>query len=244
MSEALVIPDFQNAYDIPIEDIDVSDPMMFKANAFWPYFERMRKEDPVHYCAHSPFGPFWSITKFNDIMEIEKNHEVFSSETGGITIFERMADFKTSSFIQMDPPKHDVQRKSVTGVVAPSNLSLMEPIIRERAGKILDELPIGEEFNWVDRVSIELTTQMLATLFDFPFEDRRKLTYWSDMATSSAVNGGTTPEDERRAALLECLEVFTGLWNERVNQAPGNDLISMLAHNPETQNMDPMEYLG
>jgi cytochrome P450 len=138
MSEAVVTPDFQNAYDIPIEDIDVSDPMMFKANAFWPYFERMRKEDPVHYCEHSPFGPFWSITKFNDIMEIEKNHEVFSSETGGITIFERMADFKTSSFIQMDPPKHDVQRKSVTGVVAPSNLSLMEPIIRERAGKILD----------------------------------------------------------------------------------------------------------
>lgn len=244
MSEAAAIPDFQNAYDMPIEDIDVSDPMMFKANAFWPYFERMRKEDPVHYCANSPFGPFWSITKFNDIMEVEKNHEVFSSETGGITIFERMDDFKTSSFIQMDPPKHDVQRKSVTGVVAPSNLSLMEHIIRERAGKILDELPIGEEFNWVDRVSIELTTQMLATLFDFPFEDRRKLTYWSDMATSSAVNGGTTPEDVRRAALMECLEVFTGLWNERVNLPPGNDLISMLAHNPETQNMDPMEYLG
>ncbi|MCB1644061.1 MAG: cytochrome P450 [Pseudomonadales bacterium] len=243
MSEAISQSEFPDPWTMPLEDINVGDPMLFKANAFWPYFERLRKEDPVHYCKNSQFGPYWSVTKFNDIMEVEKNHEVYSSEVGGITIAERVADFKTSSFIQMDPPKHDVQRKTVTGVVAPSNLALLQPIIRERAGKILDELPIGETFNWVDRVSI-LTTQMLATLFDFPFEERRKLTYWSDMATSSENAGGTTPEAERQAALLECLEVFTGLWNERVNKAPGNDLISMMAHGKDTQNMDPMEYLG
>jgi cytochrome P450 len=244
MSEAISTSEFPDPYTIPLEDIDVGDPMLFKADAIGPYFERLRKEAPVHYCKNGQFGPYWSITKFDDIMEVEKNHEVFSSEVGGITIFERMSDFKTSSFIQMDPPKHDLQRKTVTGVVAPRNLSLLDPIIRERAGKILDELPIGEAFNWVDRVSIELTTQMLATLFDFPFEDRRKLTYWSDVATSSEANGGTTPEEERRRALMECLDVFTGLWNERVKKEPGNDLISMLAHGKDTQNMDPMEYLG
>jgi cytochrome P450 len=245
MSEAISTPEFPDPYSIPLEDLDVGDPMLFKADAIWPYFERLRKEAPVHYCKNGQFGPYWSITKFDDIMEVEKNHEVFSSEVGGITIFERMSDFKTSSFIQMDPPKHDLQRKTVTGVVAPRNLSTLEPIIRERAAKILDELPIGEAFDWVDRVSIELTTQMLATLFDFPFEDRRKLTYWSDVATSSAANGGTTPEEERRRALMECLDVFTDLWNERVkDKVPGNDLISMMAHGDDTQNMDPMEYLG
>ncbi len=244
MKEAMKVGEFPDPYTMPLEDIDVSSPMLFKADAFWPYFERLRNEDPVHYCKNSPFGPYWSITKFNDIMEIEKNHDVFSSEVGGITIFERMDDFKTSSFIQMDPPKHDAQRMTVTGVVAPTNLALLEPIIRERAAKILDELPIGETFNWVEKVSIELTCQMLATLFDFPFEERHKLAYWSDMATSSEVNGGTTPEAQRRESLLECLEVFTGLWNERINKKPGNDLISMLAHNKDTQDMDPMEYLG
>ncbi|MBT4617659.1 MAG: cytochrome P450, partial [Gammaproteobacteria bacterium] len=121
MSEAISTPEFADPYTLPLDELDVSNPMLFKANAFWPYFERMRDEDPVNYCKNSPFGPYWSITKFDDIMEIEKNHEVFSSETGGISIFERMADFKTSSFIQMDPPKHDVQRKTVTGVVAPTN---------------------------------------------------------------------------------------------------------------------------
>jgi cytochrome P450 len=139
-----------------------------------------------------------------------------------------------------------VQRKAVVGVVAPRNLARLESLIRQRAATILDSLPIGERFNWVDRVSIELTTQMLATLFDFPFEDRRKLTYWSDMATSSETAGGPTPESARRAALLECLEVMTGLWNERVGRDPGEatDLITMMANNPDTQNMDPMEYLG
>lgn len=232
-------------WSVPLDKIDVSIPALFQNDVHWGWFERLRKEDPVHFCQESQFGPYWSITKFNDIMHVEQHHEIFSSE-GGITIAERPADFQTPNFISMDPPKHDVQRRTVTGVVAPPNLAKLEPIIRQRAGNILDSLPRNEVFNWVDLVSIELTTQMLATLFDFPFEDRRKLTYWSDMATSAEFAGGTTPEPVRRAALMECLEVFTELWNERINQDPGDDmdLISMMAHNPETQNMDPMEYLG
>jgi cytochrome P450 len=147
-------------------------------------------------------------------------------------------------FIAMDQPKHDVQRKTVQGVVSPRNLMNLEPLIRERAGKILDELPVGEAFNWVDKVSIELTAQMLATLFDFPFEDRRKLTRWSDVATAGPGMGIIDSEEQRRAELIECLESFTQLWNDRVNSEPGNDLISMLAHGESTKNMPPMEYLG
>ncbi len=169
-----------------LEDIDVSRPERFRDDNWQDWFARLRKEDPVHYCKDSVNGAYWSVTNHADIKAVDTNHEVFSSEAGGIAIVDPLEGEKgIENFIAMDPPRHDdVQRKSVTGVVAPSNLSLMEHIIRERAGKILDELPIGEEFNWVDRVSIELTTQMLATLFDFPFEDRRKLTYWSDITTN------------------------------------------------------------
>ncbi|MDA0977276.1 MAG: cytochrome P450 [Proteobacteria bacterium] len=243
MSEAVQIG--PNPYEMPLEDINVSQASLFQTNSHWQYFERLRREDPVHYFNDPLFGPYWSITRFNDIMDIEKNVQQFSSE-GGITLADRDESFKTVNFISLDPPRHDVQRKAVTGVVAPTNLAKLEPIIRERAARILDGLPVGEPFNWVDLVSIELTTQMLATLFDFPFEDRRKLTYWSDMATSGARAGGPTPEPVRQAALLECLEVFTGLWNERVNRDPADhfDLITMLANNPDTRNMDPMEYLG
>jgi cytochrome P450 len=242
LDQAMNLADLDPA-SVPLEFIDVSQPSLYQTDTHGAYFKRLRAEDPVHYCADGAFGPYWSITRFHDIMEIEKNHQVFSS-ADGIVITDRPADFQTTNFIGMDPPKHDVQRKTVQGVVAPSNLANLESTIRQRAATILDSLPIGETFNWVDLVSIELTTQMLATLFDFPFDERRKLTYWSDMATSSELQGGPTPEKVRQAALLECLEYFTRLRNERIKQPPRFDLISMLAHGEDTRDMDPMEFLG
>jgi cytochrome P450 len=245
MAEAVTEkPDLLTAdpYSVPLDAIDVSQAALFEQNKFWPYFERLRAEDPVHYCPDSMFGPYWSVTKFDDIVYVEKNHELFSSAPG-ITLADRQEDFQTVNFIAMDRPKHDDQRKAVQGVVAPRNLAEMQGLIRQRAADILDSLPLNETFNWVDLVSIELTTQMLATIFDFPFEDRRKLTYWSDMATSGELAGGPTPEPVRRAALLECLEVFTQLKEDRVGH-DGFDLVTMLANDESTKNMAPMEYLG
>ena len=78
----------ERAYSMPLADFDPGDPELFRTDTFWPYFDRLRKEDPVHYCKDSMFGPYWSVTKYNDIMEIETNHAVFSSAAslGGITI--------------------------------------------------------------------------------------------------------------------------------------------------------------
>jgi len=235
------------AYATPLEDLNPGDPELFRTDTHWPYFERLRAEAPVHWCKDSEFGPYWSVTRYNDIMAVDTNHQVFSSDAalGGITIRDARPDLRRPSFIAMDPPKHDVQRKTVSPIVAPQNLALMEPIIRERAGRILDELPVGETFDWVDRVSIELTTQMLATLFDFPFEERRRLTRWSDVATALPIPGGIVEtEEERQAELMECLAYFTRLWNERVNEPPRGDLVSMMAHSDATRNMTPDEYLG
>ena len=235
------------AYATPLEDFHVGDPELFRTNTHWPWFERLRAEEPVHFCKDSEFGPYWSVTRYNDIMAVDTNHGVFSSESalGGITIRDVRPDLRRPSFIAMDPPKHDAQRKTVSPIVSPSNLATMEPIIRERAARILDSLPVGETFNWVDRVSIELTTQMLATLFDFPFEERRKLTYWSDIATSIPMPGGLVEtEDEKQEILLDCLNYFLRLWNERVNAPPTGDLVSMMAHSDSTRNMTNDEYLG
>jgi cytochrome P450 len=233
----------ERAYAMPLDQIDVADAMLFQTDSHWPYFERLRREDPVHYAVSPDHGPYWSITKYKDIMDIDTNHQVFSSE-GGITIADASAEFRMPMFIAMDPPKHDAQRKVVSPIVSPHNLAQMEGLIRSRAAKILDELPVGETFDWVDRVSIELTTQMLATLFDFPFEERRKLTFWSDIATAPPGTDKCPTIEFKHEKLRECLEYFMRLWNERVNSEPGNDLISMLAHGDATRNMEPMEYLG
>jgi cytochrome P450 len=231
------------AYSIPLSEINMADPKLFESYTMWPYFERLRNEDPVHRQEHHEFGPYWSVTKYNDIVNVDTNHKVFSSEPS-ITVFDPGEDFRLPMFIAMDPPKHDVQRKTVQPVVAPENLHMLEPIIRERAGKILDSVPIGQEFDWVDKVSIELTTMTLATIFDFPWEERRKLTYWSDTATAAKGGPHWVTEEHRRGVLLECLAYFQGLWKDREGRGPGNDLISMLAHGAATKNMPPYEFLG
>ncbi len=241
------IPD--DPWGMPIEDINMVDGRLFEQNVHWELFKRLREQDPVHLNDLPETGRYWSLTKFEDIMFVDKNHEMFSS-AHGIGIGPRVGaepdpeELGLSMFIAMDPPKHDLQRATVSGVVAPPNLARMESIIRERAGNILDSLPIGETFNWVDLVSIELTTQMLATLFDFPFEQRRKLTRWSDVATSGPETGVVESEEQRRAELLECLAAFTEIWNERAVKPPGPDLISMLAHGKDTRDMEPFEFLG
>jgi len=235
------------AWAEPLQTLNPAQPRLFQADAHWPWFERLRKEDPVHYTPESDFGPYWSITKFNDIMAVDTNHQVFSSESslGGITIGGAPGgDGPLPMFIAMDPPKHDVQRKTVTPVVAPANLARLEPIIRERAGIILDSLPIGQEFDWVDKVSIELTTMTLATLFDFPFEERRKLTRWSDVITAVPGHGVVDTMEQKFAEMQECFAYFTRLWNERINAEPKGDLVSMLAHGEATRNMAPREYHG
>jgi cytochrome P450 len=231
-----------------LEDINVADVQLWRDDTVWPYFERLRAEDPVHFhpAGHHRDGPFWSVTRFADIVAIDTNHDAFSSEPT-IVLDNPLEELPVKMFIAMDPPKHDVQRKTVTPIVSPANLERLEPLIRGRIAATLDALPIGEPFDWVDRVSIELTTQMLATLFDFPWEDRRKLTFWSDIATAepdSPLFKTDDPDGEAIAIMMECAGYFTSLWNERVNAEPKGDLISMLAHAEATRNMDPMEYLG
>jgi cytochrome P450 len=203
----------------------------------------------VHHADTADYGPFWSITRWNDIMAVDSNHQVFSS-ADGITLQSLESKAETAkrgtrpSFISMDPPRHDEQRKTVSPVVAPSNLSVMAPVIRERAGQILDRLPIGEEFDWVEHVSKELTAMTLATLFDFPQEERQLLPYWSDMMTNAPGYGPVKSWEHKREELDAMVARFTGLWNERVNAPPAGDLISMLAHGESTRNMDRAEYAG
>jgi cytochrome P450 len=238
----------REAFSMPIEQIDVSKPRLFQEDTVGHYFARLRRDDPVHFTENAFYGRFWSVTKYQDIMAVDTNHGVYSSDwtQGGIALWNAPnMEQRLQMFIAMDPPKHDDQRRAVSPIVAPHNLASMESTIRARTAKVLDALPRNVEFNWVQRVSIELTTQMLATLFDFPFEDRKLLTWWSDVATSvPEVDKLVESREARMAEMGKMLAYFTKLWNERVNAPPKGDLISMLAHNPATRNMTPMEYMG
>lgn len=239
--------------DIPLQDMDPAHDDLFAANKVLPYFERLRREDPVHLSENGPYGRYWSITKYEDIMAVDTNHQVFSSDirNGGIRLggqrLEGDPDPLTHlpMFIMEDQPKHDEQRRAVQPMFTPQSLMNLEPLIRERAGLILDALPHGETFNWVREVSVELTGRTLATLFDVPQEDRHNLIHWSDTVERLGdPEYFETPEDGFKE-LWNCWEYFDGVWKERLSRKePGSDLISMLAHSEATKNMSPNEYLG
>jgi cytochrome P450 len=233
----------QDPYSLPLDSINVANPFLFARDIHGRWFKRLRDEAPVHYCANSFFGPYWSITRYAEIVSVDTSHEIFSSEPA-ITIGDTEDNFPLPMFIAMDRPRHDEQRRVVSPVTGAENLRHFEPVIRQRTIEVLDQLPVGETFDWVGRVSIELTTRMLATLFDFPFEERSKLTRWSDVATAIPGLGVIDSDEQRHEELMECLAYCTDLWNVRVRQPAKNDLISMLAHGEATRNMAPMEYLG
>jgi len=239
----------RDAWSMPLDQIDVSNPYLYQEDTWGAYFARLRRDDPVHLTRDGMYGTYWSVTKYKDIMHVDTSHQIYSSASsmGGIALKDMPEDYRRESFISMDPPKHDGQRKVVSPIVAPMNLQKLSGTIRERAGRILDSLPRNETFDWVDRVSVELTTQMLATLFDFPFEQRRTLTYWSNVASVNTRAGTEIDSEEKRDAVLQqAVTFFSDLWKERAAQPPKADLISMLAHGEATRDLPsrPHEFLG
>jgi len=237
---------------LSIEEIDVSNPFLFRQNQWQSYFKRLRDECPVHYQKTSAFGPFWSITRYKDIMFVDKNHQLFSAESGIMLGDAPEGLDKIETFIAMDPPKHDLQRQAVQNVVAPKNLKEMEALIRKRTASVLDRLPVGETFDWVDKVSVDLTSMMLATLFDFPVEQRHKLASWSDvLGTNPEGNGGEGSTDEVFIAAAELIKHFSLIWREKeaklaAGEEKSFDLISLLLSNENTKDMvkHPLEFLG
>lgn len=239
-------------HSIPLEQIDVSRADIYQNDTWRPYFERLRKEAPVHFLESSDVGAFWSVSTHDMIKFVDSNHKIFSSEADSISIADALSDNneadKIMSFITMDEPQHSLHRTAVAPSVSMRSLVDVEPLIRERVIDILENLPVGETFNWVDHVSIELTARMLATFFDFPYEDRRQLIHWSDITTAVPQTTGDSTIDiaARRQALMQCAEIFFKLWQERAASPPKFDFISMLAHNEDTKQMPlhPQLFLG
>ena len=236
------------AAQLPMTNFDVSDPALYQQDAWRPYFERLRREDPVHYTPDSPYGPYWSVSTYKEIIQVEVNHKVFSSsdELGGIQINDAPKGMERTSFIRMDPPEHDEQRREVSGTVNPITLAKMETLIRERTNMVLDRLPRGETFNWVRHVSVELTSMMLATLFDYPIDQKEKLIRWSDtfICDIKAPDAPVKTEEERFAQQMAFAEHMNEIWEERAKKPKSFDVISIMAHGEATSKMTLRQRMG
>ena len=236
----------REAETTPLAEIDVSRADRFGADSHWPFFARLRREDPVHYCAESMHGPYWSVTRYADIRQVERDFRRFSS-AGNVIIGDVPPEFDAPAFATSDPPIHTIERRAVTPALAPGRLARLESEIRTEIREILDGLPLDEDFNWVERVSIELTTRMVAILFDFPREERQLLPYWAEVLVSAPGPGAMTATWEERARILdEYLDRVLTLWRDRRGDASRDDVIAVLANDPHTSAMreDEKHLLG
>jgi len=230
-------PDPIEARGVALETLDISRAERFAAHTHWPYFARLRREAPVHFCPSSVHGAYWSITRYDDIVEVEKNHRQFSSD-GNVIIGDVPADFDaTRAFATSDPPVHTRERRAVAPALSPARLGHLETEIRADIRAVLQALPLNEPFDWVERVAIELTTRMVAALFDFPRAERHLLPYWSAVLVTSPEPGAlVTTWEERDAVLQEYARRIAQLWQQRTGTT-GDDIISALARSPDTETM-------
>ena len=241
------LPQHTERWDVSRSDIYVED-------RWQPIFAEMRSQAPVNKVHESPYGAYWNVSTVKAIQHVEALPELYSSasERGGITIGDppedmdpaELAERRLRMFIAMDRPEHTGQRRTVAPAFTPAEIDKLATEVRMRTAATLDELPFGEQFDWVDKVSIELTTGMLAILFGFPWEDRRLLTFWSDWAGDVELGLARGLEDTRHEILQEMLHYFSRLWAERAGAAPARDLISMMIHSDAMSHMSPQEFMG
>jgi cytochrome P450 len=233
-----------------VDPFDLSRAELYTTDTWQEPSRQHRAQAPIHYVADSHFGPYWSVATYKPIVHIEALPKVFSSswEYGGISIAfdtNKLLDgeIRLPMFIAMDPPRHTGQRRTVAPAFGPAEVAAMKVEVQQRTAEVLGAMPIGEPFDWVKNVSIELTTGMLAKLFDFPWEERHNLTRWSDLGGDVELirrPGGLAIRNE---AMYEMGTAFGKLWAEKA-QNPGKDLISIMLQSDAMNEMSQEEFIG
>src|SRR3954466_2585344 len=139
----------EEAYSTPLKDFHPGAPRLFQNDTLWPFFERLRKGEPVHYCTNAPSEPYWSVTRYNDIMQVDTSHGIYSSDVrnGGISIRDVPPGYDWTGTSAMDQPQHSAQRKTVSPMFTPTHLADLAVLIRQRSAKVLASSPRKSSFN-------------------------------------------------------------------------------------------------
>ena len=232
--------------------LDVSRAELWSEDRWQEPMRQLRAESPIYLCPESKFGPYWSVTTYKPIQHIEALPKIFSSswEYGGITVAGdgvehlREGEIPLPMFIAMDPPQHTAQRRTVAPAFGPSEIERMRADTVARTAALIDTLPIGEPFDWVEKLSIELTTDMLAILFDFPWDERHRLTAWSDALGDIESFDTTEQRQARTAKAFEMGAAFKELWDRKALNPGEHDLISIMLQSDAMKHMSEHEFMG
>ena len=215
------------------EDINLLDLDRFLAQEHHEMFSYLRAHNPISWHEETNGPGFWNVVQHKDLVEVNRNAEVFSSEIGGISIADphehedgsQGFDLRGTQMLYTDPPKHTRYRKLVNRGFTPRMIGLLEKYLRHRATLIVNEVIEKGSCDFVVDVAAELPLQAIAEIMGVPQEERNKLFEWSNRMI-----GIEDPEysgQDNQAAAFELYAYANQLANER-RENPQDDLITRL----------------
>src|SRR5947208_10347763 len=188
-------------HQMRIADVDLADGATFLSGPPHDYFDFLRREHPVAWVDHAELdGPgFWALTKWDDVMAVERDPETFSSYAGGAFIGP-VDEGTRLMMINQDPPRHTRLRKLVSRMFTPRHIRSIEGHVRAAAKEIVDRVAPKGEIDFVTEVAADLSLIVIAELIGVPQEDRHKVFMWSNRLVGAAApqqGAGSDPQHVR-----------------------------------------------
>jgi cytochrome P450 len=209
-----------------MEFVDLSNSRSFAHGFPHDFFSWLRHHEPVWWHEPTPFTPngvgFWVVSRYDDVVAVFKDPETFSSELGGTQIY----DGKGMGYQlnQTDDPKHRRLRALVNKGFTPRMIGLLEDELRRRTRNILDNVPLGETFNFVPAVARELPLQAICSVLGVPQEERTEIVEIVDLAIGAGDGTVMSPQ------YLKRLGAYADAVVERKRAHPANDILSVIVH--------------
>ena len=228
----------QTQNDASLDEVLVGDRANFHDGPPHELFKQMRAECPVHWTKQITEYPdeegFWSVTTADDVFEVSRDWQTYSSEIGGFTALKNAIlplELQQAMFIGMDPPKHDRLKALFQRGFTPKRIAEHEPVIRAIATEVLDGLAGREECDLVSDVAQPVVARVIGGFMGLSREDDAA---WARLMATvvGAGDPDATPEGTQSVMEQDMPEVFercAKLIAER-REAPTDDLTSVLVH--------------
>ncbi|MGB8404725.1 MAG: cytochrome P450 [Mycobacterium sp.] len=217
--------------DLDLTSVDLADPAVWEAGPPYELFARMQREAPVH---HSPQrsapgeGGFWSITRYDDVRAVSRDHRTYSSEKRGIFSVDDIGvplDVQRLQLISMDPPRHDRLKALVIKAFTPERVAAHEDAIKQIISGVLDSVADKERFDLVADVARPVPARVIGSMLGTPPQDDERLVHWTNVFSAFEDPEIRAQWDDAGAIVLEIIAYL----NEQIEQrrvTPRDDLIT------------------
>jgi cytochrome P450 len=195
------------------------DPAFHAADPF-PAFRTLRDQPQLHW--HDTPG-FWAVTRHEYVVAASRDPETFCSSRGTLLSDLERPIMPRQSIIYIDPPDHAKYRKLVQPAFTPGRLRALEAWIRREVRTLLDAIPPGQPFDFVDALAAPLPLHVIAEMLGVADADREQFKRWSD----AVIDAATTPSIENMNEAAALLAYFGTVLAER-RERPGDDVLSAL----------------